>query len=73
MVVATVIGAAVLVAVLVAGLVLWKRDHAPLPPRQDWWPDFEREFRAYAQRQARDAGQARRERPGRGSHRTDNG
>jgi hypothetical protein len=63
MLVGTVIGAAVLLVALVAAFVLRKADRAPAPLRDDWWPDFEREFRVYVQRHARPAAETRGERP----------
>lgn len=51
-----IVGCAVVLALL-AIVVLLGRRGGSMPPEleQDWWPEFEREFRAYAERKARGA------------------
>jgi hypothetical protein len=56
------------VVVLASGglLLLKRRQRTPRELRGDWWPEFEREFRAYAARAAdlpRDATRRRERRP----------
>jgi hypothetical protein len=40
-------------------LATWTRRHTPPELRGDWWPRFETEFRAYAERAANSAGRTR--------------
>ena len=49
----------------------WRERRTPAELRDDWWPQFEREFRAYADRAARRAENVRRST--RGSHRPGGG
>jgi hypothetical protein len=56
------LGAALLVALAWALVVLVQRRRKPPELRGDWWGRFEREFRAYCERVADSRGEAKRQR-----------
>ena len=53
MIVAVAIGYVIVMVVVAAAVAMRKANGNPEPVPSDWWPDFEREFHAYAQGSAR--------------------
>lgn len=72
MIVAVVIGGVIVMVWVALALTLRKADRTPEQARYDWWPDFERDFRAYARRSARQPREPRQEHPERRPHRPEN-
>lgn len=71
MIVAVAIGCVIVMVVVAAAVAVRKANRTPEPVR-DWWPDFEREFHAYAQGSARQPRELRQELPERRPRRPDN-